>query len=164
MNKYSYIYDYIPTTSTGATERQVKERNEILDFMDGSTSRGLRDALSSKVREVTSEKNGDYVIAFIPSWSSERTVQRFGSLARYLSETTHIEAYLDAIALSQEGDPVLKTKDMTCNPNRVKGKDVILIGSIYMTGKTHKKACELLQESGARSIHSVFMAKIGQLN
>lgn len=159
MNKYSFIYDYVPTTSR-ATAEQVADRNEVLDFMDGCPSRMLRERVAALISETIGDDVSGFVIAFIPSWSKEMTVQRFGSLARYLAECTRVETYLDALSLRQDGDPVLKTKDLVCNPQRVAGKRVILVGSIYMTGNTFSKACDMLIDGGASSVEGIFVAKI----
>lgn len=163
MESYTYIYNYIPTTSM-ATATEVEERNEVLDFMDGYCSSSLREKIMTKVIEAAGDDVKECVIAFIPSWSMERTIQRFVLLARYLVETTQIETYLDALTLKQDGDPVLKTKDLLCNPNRVKGRNVILIGSIYMTGHTLSRSRKELICGGAKSVKGVFVAKVFDSN
>lgn len=159
MQNFSYIYEYIPTTSS-ATEAQVRQRNEVLDFMDGCTSRALREELTTRVRTLAHGQEDRCVMAFLPSWSQERTVQRYGSLARHLASDTHIEAYLDALSLRQDGDPVLKTKDLTCNPERICGRKVIVIGSIFTTGNTFRKACDILLQEGAESVEGIFVARV----
>lgn len=159
MQNYTYIYDYIPTTAS-ATEVQVRQRNEVLDFMDGCSSRTLREEITSRVCDLTKGQEGKCVLTFLPSWSKERTVQRYGSLARSLSTDTHVETYLDALSLRQDGDPVLKTKELTCNPERISGRKVIIIGSIYTTGNTFKEACDILLREGAESVEGIFVAKV----
>lgn len=156
---YAYIYEYIPTTSN-ATDAQVRQRNEVLDFMDGCPSRALREEIASRIRSLARGQEGRYILAFLPSWSRERTVQRYGSLARHLAADTHIETYLDALSLKQDGDPVLKIKELTCNQERICGRNIIVIGSIYTTGRTFRKACDILLKEGAGTVDGIFIAKV----
>lgn len=107
MYKFSYIYDYIPTTAKQATEAQLADRETVLDFMDGTLSPSIKDELVRKIAKTTAGNEPTYIVAFIPSWAKDITVERYGTLAAYLSDKIRSEVYLDAITLRQDSDPIL---------------------------------------------------------
>ena len=54
MTKYSYIYEYIPTTEQ-ASDKQVRDRNAVLDFLDGDLSQNLKSSIREKVKALALE-------------------------------------------------------------------------------------------------------------
>lgn len=162
MYKYSYIYDYIPTTAENASEAQQADRETVLDFMDGALSSALKAEIVRRIEAATNGNEPTYIVAFIPSWAKERTVERYGTLAAYLSDNLKSEVYLDAITLRQDSDPILQIKEFAVNSSRFSGKNVILVGSVFTTGDMLKSAGDLLMENGALSVEGLFVAKVSE--
>ena len=160
MNSYSYIYEYIPTTSSKATGEQVRDRNAVLDFLDGDLSPELKQTILERIRDIAADRGNVCVIGFVPSWTAEKTMERYGKLASFLSASLDIEVYPDALTLKQDSDPILLRKEFACNASRVKGKDVILIGGVINTGATFKRVCKILLDNGASDISGLFIAKV----
>lgn len=160
MYKFSYIYDYIPTTDEQATEAQQADRETVLDFMDGTLSSSLKNELLRKITEITAGNEPTYIIAFIPSWAKDITVERYGTLAAFLSDNLKSDVYLDAISLRQDSDPILQIKEFALNSSRFTGKNVIVIGSIFSQGDTFEAVGDLLMENGAQSVEGLFVAKV----
>ena len=160
MTDYTYIIDYIPTTDSRATEKQVKERNAVLDFLDGDLSQNLKKSILEKVKALALESKNVCIIGFIPSWTAEKTMDRYGKLASFLSANLDIEVFPDVLTLKQDSDPILLNMEYVCNISRVKGKDVILIGGVINTGATFQKVSNILLSHGALNVVGLFIAKI----
>lgn len=160
MYRYTYIYDYIPTTAVHATDSQQADRETVLDFMDGALSASLKSELVRRIKEATAGSEPAYIVAFIPSWAKDRTIERYGTLAAYLSDSISSEVYLDAVSLRQDSDPILQVKEFAVNASRFKGKNVIVVGSVFSKGDTFETVGDLLMENGALSVEGLFVAKV----
>lgn len=160
MTDYTYIIDYIPTTDSRATEKQVKDRNAVLDFLDGDLSQNLKKSILEKVKSLALGSKNVCILGFIPSWTAEKTMDRYGKLASFLSANLDIEVFPDVLTLKQDSDPILLHKEYVCNISRVKGNDVILIGGVTNTGRTFEKVSKLLEQNGASAVYGLFVAKV----
>lgn len=156
---YTYIYDYIPATIC-RTEEQDKNRNIILDFLDGDIGSTLKETILIKVKSLIKDKAKTHIISFIPAWSHEQTIERFGHIASYLSENIESDVYLDAVTLKQDADPIVMEKEYSCSTKRVKGMNVILIGDVIYTGESFKNVRDLIMDNGALSVFGLFIAKV----
>lgn len=162
MTKYSYIYEYIPTTEQ-ASDKQVRDRNAVLDFLDGDLSQNLKSSIREKVKALALESKNVCIIGFIPSWTAEKTMDRYGKLASFLSANLDIEVFPDVLTLKQDSDPILLHKEYVCNISRVKGKDVILIGGVINTGKTFETVSKIILSNGANKIEGLFIARVKRI-
>lgn len=156
---YTYIYDYIPVT-TQRTEEQDKDRNIVLDFLDGDIGHELKETILIRVKDIIENAVKTHVIAFIPAWSQEQTIERFSRLAAFLTDNLDSEVYLDAVTLKQDSDPIVMEKEYSCSTKRVKGKNVILIGDVIYTGESFKEVRDLIMDNGALSVFGLFIAKV----
>lgn len=158
-SKYTYIYDYVPAT-TRRTEEQEKNRNIVLDFLDGDIGHVLKETILIRVKDMIKDESNTHIIAFIPAWSHEQTIERFSRLAAFLTDNLDSDVYLDAVTLKHDSDPVVMKKEYSCSTKRVKGMNVILIGDVIYTGESFKKVRDLIMDNGALSVFGFFIAKV----
>jgi len=160
MSDISYIFNYVPTTASHASSREIAERNTILDFLDGDLSSSIKESVIDKIRKMSEDMGNVCIITFMPSWTQERTMERYGKLASFLSSNLDIEVFPDALTLKQDSDPVVLKKEYSCDASRIKGKTVILVGGVINTGHSFERASQLLIRNGAKCVKGLFVAKV----
>jgi len=158
MYNYSYIYDYYPESVKNVTPAQQKDRDRVQDFMMGEPSEELITKVLSKVLELSGSEKVT-LVCFAPGTTGSKTVLRFSELASRLSDVLDCGVYLDAVTLRFDSDPITHTRYYQCNKDRIKGQDVLLLGSVYTTGQSLQEVGDLIMQTGARSLRALFVAK-----
>ena len=158
MYRFDYIVDYYPESMLDVTDSQRHDRQMIQDFMFGDPSEELIRQVVSRVKTVVSDEAID-LVCFAPGTTGAKTVLRFDKISEFLAEELDCDVYIDAVSLQFDSDPITHVRYYKCAKEIVKGKRVLLIGSVYATGEALMEIGDLLMESGARDVLGLFVAK-----
>lgn len=158
MKSFKYLYDYYPEPVRDFTEDQLLIREDIQAFMTGVTSNNLLTAIEKAVTETVENEKID-LVCFAPGSTGAKTILRFGELADRLSTILPCDVYLDAVTLASDTDPATQERQYQCNKSRVIDKKVLVVGSIYSTGKSMDTISKLLLKNKAKSVYGLFVAK-----
>ena len=162
----SNIWEYLPVRYE-ATTLQRNVRSEIYRFKDGFYSQNIKNELVSHIRAITGACPSDWVVAFIPASSAERTRTRFYRLSQDLSAALPgIRVCYDAISNAQDRPSTMVTGKIAnpaqffaVNSAAVYGKKVLLIDDVITTGRSFTQTADKVMASGARSVQGLFLAK-----
>lgn len=158
MYRFDYLFDYYPESIPGESEEQRQNREDIDAFMTGVTSDRLRAVIEKAVEETVKNENID-LVCFAPGSTGAKTILRFGELADRLSSILHCDVYLDAITLADNAAPGKQERVYQCNRDRVSGKKVLVVGSVYSSGTSMNTIGNLLLKNKAKSVLGLFVAK-----
>ena len=158
MYRFDYLFDYYPKSIPDEAEEQRQIQEEIEAFMTGVTSDRLRAAIEKAVAETVRNENID-LVCFAPGSTGAKTILRFGELADRLSSLLPCDVYLDAITLADDAESGKQERVYQCNRNRVSGKKVLVVGSVYSTGTSLNAIGNLLLKNKAKSVLGLFVAK-----
>ncbi|MBQ9309385.1 MAG: hypothetical protein IJ222_00795 [Bacteroidales bacterium] len=158
MYEYDYLMDYYPESINNVTEGQAKDRETVQAFMTGEISGELITRIASKASSLVEEKSID-VVCFAPGTTGAKTILRFGELADSLSDSLSCNVFLDGITLKFDSDPITHTRFYQCNAERIKNKNVLLIGGVYTTGQSLQEVGDLLMKNAAKEVFGLFIAK-----
>ena len=162
---YYYTMEYLPTRYE-ANQSEWNNRRAVWDFKDGNCSCAIIDSLVSHVNRIVCGNKSDYVICFIPASTSYKTSNRFGQVARRLTERTGVQATLSAITKASDseaghiaGKSCNPTADFEFDSHYFRGKKVILIDDVITRGRTFTDTALKLINKGASSVVGLFVAK-----
>lgn len=158
MISFKYLYDYYPESDRDMPEEQLLIREDIEAFMKGVTSDNLLAAIEEAVTETVENEKID-LVCFAPGSTGSKTILRFAELADRLSTILPCDVYLDAVTLASDSDPATQERLYQCNKSRVIDKKVLVVGSIYSTGKSMDTIGKLLLKNKAKSVYGLFVAK-----
>jgi hypoxanthine-guanine phosphoribosyltransferase len=99
------------------------------------------------------------LVCFIPETTGAKTVLRFDKISEVLREELDCDVYIDAVSLQFDSDPITHVRYYKCAKGKVKGKRVLLVGSVYSTGEALTEVGDLLVKNGAKSVYGLFAAK-----
>jgi hypothetical protein len=163
--RYFYTMEYLPTRYE-ASQSEWNNRRAVWNFKDGDCSSAIIDSLVNYVNNIVGGNKSDYVICFIPASTSYKTNNRFGSVARRLTERTGVQATLSAITKTSDsesgyiaGKSCDPTADFVFNASYFRGKKVILIDDVITRGRTFADTALKLDINGALSVVGLFVAK-----
>ena len=163
---YFYTREYLPTRYE-ADDIEWANRHAVWNFKDGNCSPSvLNDLVECIDRIVGNESTSDYVICFIPASTRSKTMNRYSSVARQLSNRTGVEATLAAITkdLDTESGYISGKSDdpagaFSFDSDYFRGKKVILIDDVITRGRTFSSTARRLISNGASSVVGLFVAK-----
>lgn len=158
MYRFDYLVDYYPESKFEVTEDQKHDRQMIQDFMFGEPSDELIKQLVSRVKTEVEEKAID-LVCFVPGTTGAKTILRFDKISEVLAEELDCNVYIDAVSLQFDSDPITHIRHYKCAKDKVKGKRVLVVGSVYSTGEALTEVGDLLMESGASDVIGLFVAK-----
>ena len=156
MIDFKHIYDYCSNQNLIEEKRQISE--EIANFMTGMISERLRAVIEKEIDETVRNENID-LVCFAPGSTGAKTILRFGELADRLSSILPCDVYLDAVTLADNADPDKQERVYQCKRDRVSGKKVLVVGSVYSTGTAMNTIGSLLLKNKAKSVFGLFVAK-----
>ena len=158
MYRFDYIVDYYPESKIDVTEGQRLDRQMIQDFMFGDPSEELIRQIVSRARTTVSDEAID-LVCFAPGTTGAKTLLRFDKISEVLAEELDCDVYIDAVSLQFDSDPITHIRHYKCEKDKVKGKRVLVVGSVYSTGEALTEVGDLLMESGASDVIGLFVAK-----
>lgn len=158
MYNFSYLMDYYPESVKVPSAEQAYDRDIVQAFMTGDISSELLAQIESKAEELVNDRHID-IVCFAPGTTGAKTILRFGDLAERLSTSLPCPVFLDGVTLKFDSDPITHTRYYQCNKKRVYGKNVLLVGGVYTTGKALQEVGDLLEHNGAKSVYGLFVAK-----
>jgi predicted amidophosphoribosyltransferase len=163
---FSTILEYIPKRYVGLSDKQQQDRQAVYSFKNGNCPSYVKDLLLSRIRNVVSNNPSTWVVCFIPASSESKHYRRYSALSSYLRAHLLCPVYLDGIEVTHDcesghmtgktGNPI---ENMRFNPNRFKGKRVVLIDDVITRGLTFENTADRLTSLGATSVHGVFLAQ-----
>ena len=158
MYRFDYIVDYYPESKIDVTEGQRLDRQMIQDFMFGDPSEELIRQIVSRAKTTVSDEAID-LVCFAPGTTGAKTLLRFDKISEVLAEELDCDVYIDAVSLQFDSDPITHIRHYKCEKDKVKGKRVLVVGSVYSTGEALTEVGDLLMESGASDVIGLFVAK-----
>ena len=158
MYRFDYIVDYYPESKIDVTEGQRLDRQMIQDFMFGDPSEELIRQIVSRAKTTVSDEAID-LVCFAPGTTGAKTLLRFDKISEVLAEELDCDVYIDAVSLQFDSDPITHIRHYKCVKEIVKGKKMLVIGSVYTTGEALTEVGDLLMESGASDVIGLFVAK-----
>ena len=158
MYRFDYIVDYYPESKLDATEDQISDRQMIQDFMFGDPSEELIRQIVSRVKTIVSGEAID-LVCFAPGTTGAKTVLRFDKISGVLAEELDCDVYIDAVSLQFDSDPITHVRYYKCAKEKVMGKRVLVVGSVYSTGEALTEVGDLLVKNRAKSVYGLFAAK-----
>ena len=163
MYMTDFIYNYLQTRYE-ATEADWSARRAIWNFKDGHMSESLYQAILSKIRGIIPSSHQDWVIAFIPASTGERTRMRFGRLAERLSGEYNVQLAAvynaeDRASTMTTGKIADPTTTFGIHDNLIKGKKVLLFDDVTTTGRSFTRTADKLMSHGAAGVHGLFIGK-----
>lgn len=163
--RYYYTMEYLPTRYM-ADENEWDNRRAVWNFKDGVCSSSILNNLVEAIDHIVTGNKSNYVICFIPASTRFKTSNRFGSVARKLSERTGVNATLAGISKSSDseashiaGKSSNPTADFVFDSSVFRGKKVILIDDVITRGRTFVQTANKLIMNGASSVEGLFVAK-----
>lgn len=153
-----YIKKYYPESMEAPDDSALRDRRIIQDFMEGELDVNLRNQIESSVRNIVKEEDIS-VVCFIPGSTRAKTILRFGELSSELSFGLECDVYLDAITLKADADPITHEVFYHCKPERVKGKNVLIIGGVCTHEQHYASIARLVLEQGAEKVEGLYVAK-----
>ena len=161
MDSYTNLYNYIPAAPTELSPQQLQVRQDILEFKEGVCPEKVITDVAAAVRKAVGEGRANCTVCFVPAASQELTVSRYADMAQTLGAEFADMVYLNTIGLSDNYDELLEeTRTFVCNSERINGKKVIFIDSIYNTGASYRKIVSLLKENGAADEYGIYIVKV----
>lgn len=162
----SNIWEYLPVRYE-ATTIQKAVRSEIYRFKDGYFSQNIKNELINHIRSITSSCPSEWVVAFIPASSAERTKTRFYRLSKELSVALpYVRISINAISNAQDRPSTMVTGKIAnpaeffaVNSNEIIGKKVLLIDDVITTGRSFVQTADKVMACGAKSVEGLFLAK-----
>ena len=162
----SNIWEYLPVRYEATTLQKIV-RSEIYRFKDGFFSQNIKNELVSHIRSITGDCPSDWVVAFIPASSAERTRTRFYRLSQELSAALpNVRICFNAISNAQDRPSTMVTGKIAnpaeffaVNSNAISGKKVLLIDDVITTGRSFQQTANKVMACGARSVEGLFLAK-----
>ena len=158
MYRFDYIIDYYPESKLDVTDSQRLDRQMIQDFMFGDPSEELIRQIVSRAKTAVSNEAID-LVCFAPGTTGAKTILRFDKISEVLSEELACNVYIDAVSLQFDSDPITHIRHYKCAKGIVKGKKVMVVGSVYTTGEALTEVGDLLMKNGAKSVYGLFVAK-----
>lgn len=158
MYRFDYIVDYYPESKLDVTEGQRFDRQMIQDFMFGDPSEELIRQIVSRAKTTVSDEAID-LVCFAPGTTGAKTLLRFDKISEVLAEELDCDVYINAVSLQFDSDPITHIRHYTCAKEIVKGKKMLVIGSVYTTGEALTEVGDLLIKNGAKSVYGLFVAK-----
>ena len=158
MYRFDYIVDYYPESKLDVTEGQRLDRQMIQDFMFGDPSEELIRQIVSRAKTTVSDEAID-LVCFAPGTTGAKTLLRFDKISEVLAEELDCDVYINAVSLQFDSDPITHIRHYTCAKEIVKGKKMLVIGSVYTTGEALTEVGDLLIKNGAKSVYGLFVAK-----
>lgn len=158
MSKIDYMYDYYPESISEVTDEQRRIRERVQGFMSGDVDPEFVYEIVSRVKGLVNANQID-VICFAPGTTGAKTILRYGELAEILDKEIDCDVFLDAVTLKFDADPITHTRFYQCNKERVKGKNVLVIGGVYTTGESFHSITNLLITNGADTVQGLFIAR-----
>ena len=158
MSKIDYMYDYYPESISEVTDEQRRIRERVQGFMSGDADPELVYEIVDRVKGFVKVNQID-VICFAPGTTGAKTILRYGELAEILDKEIDCDVFLDAVTLKFDADPITHTRFYQCNKERVKGKNVLVIGGVYTTGESMREINLLLSQNQASNVYGLFIAK-----
>ena len=157
MGTIEFLYDYPSVNDTeGPSSYQRDYQQKIKMFLKGDCSQEIKDSLTSRILDVIRlNPESDWVIGFIPAPDVISTIMRYGELALELGEKTDCRVYLDLF------EPTISQDDILCKVNieRVLGKSIILIDSLFASGQRYSIFQNKIIEAGAKEVYGIIIAK-----
>lgn len=157
--------EYLPTRYE-ANEREWDNRYAVWNFKDGECSSSILNDMVRIVNNIVTGSKSDYVICFIPASTTSKTINRFSSVARKLTERTGVLAKMSAITRTRDseaghiaGKSDTPAASFCFDPSCFRGKKVILIDDVITRGRTFSQTADRLMIKGASSVEGLFVAK-----
>ena len=158
MYRFDYIVDYYPESKLDVTEGQRLDRQMIQDFMFGDPSEELIRQIVSRAKTTVSDEAID-LVCFAPGTTGAKTLLRFDKISEVLAEELDCDVYINAVSLQFDSDPITHIRHYTCAKEIVKGKKMLVIGSVYTTGEALTEVGDHRIKNGAKSVNGLFVAK-----
>lgn len=158
--------NYVPTYYEGLDKTQLHDQRVVLDFKEGRYDETLMLWFRQNIWKIARGQDYAWSVCFLPCSNDTVQTKRFGKLAHYLKETTRIDTYLSTFGFAGEhertsiyGKKKIDIMDIGINLPDIFVKNVILIDDVITTGETFNKTAEVCMQTGANSIHGLFLAK-----
>ena len=158
MSKIDYMYDYYPESISEVTDEQRRIRERVQGFMSGDADPELVYEIVRRVKSIVNANQVD-IICFAPGTTGAKTILRYGELAEVLDREVDCDVFLDAITLKFDADPITHERYYKCKQERVKDKNVLVLGSVYTTGKSYNSIMTLLNDNGAKETIVIYVAR-----
>lgn len=165
--EYYYIHDYYPLTCKQVSHKARQVRNTVYAFKDGEKS-----LLWAKVFSVCISKLSCFdaikenaVLVPIPASTKKAHGRRFTRFCRELAKRLDIADGFRTLWIEFDREKMKgtigknKIENLTFNRIHIKGKHVLLVDDVIMTGTSLVQIGKKLLELGALSVRGVFMAK-----
>lgn len=170
--QFYYTMEYLPTRYE-ASSQEWRNRRAVWNFKDGECSDEIIEKLAEYIRKIIREQSGpfsysesDFVICFIPASTRTKTIRRFSTVAKRLSQKTGVRATLSAITKETDsesehvsGKSSNPTKDFSFKPDEFRGKTVILIDDVITRGRTFTQTANKMMAVGADNVIGLFVAR-----
>lgn len=158
MSNINYMYDYYPESISEVTDEQRRIRERVQGFMSGDADPELVYEIVRRVKSIVNANQVD-IICFAPGTTGAKTILRYGELAEVLDREVDCDVFLDAITLKFDADPITHERYYKCKQERVKDKNVLVLGSVYTTGKSYNSIMTLLNDNGAKETIVIYVAR-----
>ena len=157
--RYHYTMEYLPTRYE-ANSREWDNRHAVWNFKDGACSNSILNDMSETINDIVNGRESEYVICFIPASTKSKTINRFATVARKLTERTGVRATLSGIYKTSDsesgyiaGKSSNPTTDFCFDSSVFRGKKVIT------RGRTFVLTADKMMANGATSVEGLFVAK-----
>lgn len=157
--------EYLPTRYE-ANSREWNNRRAVWNFKDGICSTSIMKDMVEIVNDIVNGRVNEYVICFIPASTKSKTINRFATVARRLTERTGVKATLSGIYKTSDseaghiaGKSSNPTADFCFESSVFRGKKVILVDDVITRGRTFVQTANKLMSNGASSVEGLFVAK-----
>ena len=163
--RYHYTMEYLPTRYE-ANSREWDNRHAVWNFKDGVCSNSILNDMSETINDIVNGRESEYVICFIPASTKSKTINRFATVARKLTERTGVKATLSGIYKTSDseaghisGKSSNPTADFCFDSSVFRGKKVILVDDVITRGRTFVLTADKMMANGATSVEGLFVAK-----
>lgn len=157
--------EYLPTRYE-ANSREWDNRHAVWNFKDGACSNSILNDMSETINDIVNGREYEYVICFIPASTKSKTINRFATVARKLTERTGVRATLSGIYKTSDsesgyiaGKSSNPTTDFCFDSSVFRGKKVILVDDVITRGRTFVLTADKMMANGATSVEGLFVAK-----
>ena len=157
--------EYLPTRYE-ANSKEWDNRHAVWNFKDGVCSTSVLNDMSEIINDIVIGREYEYVICFIPASTKSKTINRFATVARKLTERTGVKATLSGICKTSDsesgyiaGKSSNPTADVCFDSSVFRGKKVILVDDVITRGRTFVLTADKMIANGATSVEGVFVAK-----
>ena len=157
--------EYLPTRYE-ANSREWDNRHAVWNFKDGVCSTSVLNDMSEIINDIVIGREYEYVICFIPASTKSKTINRFATVARKLTERTGVKATLSGICKTSDsesgyiaGKSSNPTADFCFDSSVFRGKKVIFVDDVITRGRTFVLTADKMIANGATSVEGVFVAK-----